>query len=71
VKGTPQIIDILTLPVIVIDHFNHRKFLLIDPAHEFPWSAFFVNDFFNLVIEEELFRSLDFVFEVFSIVPTP
>jgi len=51
-KSVPQVVDIKTLLVIILDGFDGRQFVLIDPIHEFPRSLFFVSDFLNFDIKE-------------------
>jgi len=51
-KNIPQIADIKTLLVIILDGFNSRQFALIDPIHEFPRSSFFVSNFLNFDIKK-------------------
>jgi len=41
-KGIPQIPNIKTLLIIVLDSFDNGKFLLVDPVHEFPVTSSFV-----------------------------
>ena len=51
-KSVPQVVDIKTLLVIILDSFDGRQFVLIDPIHEFPRFLFFVSNFLNFDIEE-------------------
>jgi len=66
-KCISQVIDIETLLIIVFDGFYGRQLALVDPAHEFPRSLFFVSDFLNFGVEERSLCSFDCTFETFPI----
>ena len=66
-KGIPQIINIKTLLVVVLDGFDGRQFALVDPTHELPRSMFFVSNFLNFVIKESMFCGLNCALEYFPI----
>ena len=51
-KGIPQITNVKILLVTVLNSFDGRQFILVDPIHEFPRSLFFVSDFLNFDVEE-------------------
>jgi len=51
-KGIPQVANIKTLLVVILDGFDGRQFVLVDPVHEFPRFLFFVSDFLNFDVEE-------------------
>ena len=44
--------------------------MLVDPVHKLPRSTFFVSNFLNFVIKENMFCGLDCVLEQFSIIQT-
>jgi len=52
VKGIPQVVDVKTLLIIILDGFDGGQFAFIDLVHELPRSLFFVSDFLNFDIEE-------------------
>ena len=67
VKGIPQVVDVKTLLIIILDGFDGGQFAFIDLVHELPRSLFFVSDFLNFDIEEWLLSSFDFALEYFPI----
>ena len=69
-KSIPQIADIKTLLVIILDGFNSGQFALVDPIHEFPRSLFFVSNFLNFDIKKWLLCKFDFAPENFPIFQT-
>ena len=69
-KDIPQIADIKTLLVIILDSFNSRQFTLVDPIHEFPRSSFFVSNFLNFDVKKWLLRKFNFAPENFPIFQT-
>ena len=58
-KGIPQVVDVKALLIIILDGFDGRQFVFIDPVHELSRFSFFVSDFLNFD------SSLDFVLEYF------
>jgi len=55
---------------IVLDSFNSRKLVFVNPIHEFSWASFFVGDFLNLEVKEGIFGSLDYILELLPILNT-
>jgi len=53
--------------VVEFDHFNGRKFSLVDPIHKFPRASFLVGYFLNFEIEESPLGVLDHSSEGFPI----
>ena len=51
-KGIPQIVNVKTLLIIILDSFNGRQFAFIDPVNELPRSSIFVSNFLNFDVEE-------------------
>ena len=66
-KCIPQVIDIETLLIMVFDGLDGRQLVLVDLAHEFSRSLFFVNDFLNFGVQERSFCSFDCALEPFPI----
>jgi len=66
-KCVPQVINIETLLIIVFDSLDGMQLALVDPAHEFPRSLFFVSNFLNFDVEERSLRSFDYTLETFPI----
>jgi len=66
-KCIPQVVDIETLLIMVFDSLNGRQLALVDPAHEFPRSLFFVNNFLNFCVKERLLCSFDCALEPFPV----
>ena len=69
-KSILQVINIKTLLIIILDGFNGRQFMLVDPVHEFPRSSLFVNDFLNFVVKERSLCKFDFALENFPVFQT-
>jgi len=51
-KGIPQIVNVKTLLIIILNGFNGGQFAFIDPVHELPRSLFFVSDFLNFDVKK-------------------
>jgi len=51
-KGIPQVVNVKTLLIIILDGFDGGQFAFIDPVHELPRFLFFVSDFLNFNVEE-------------------
>ena len=51
-KGIPQVVDVKTLLIIILDGFDSKQFAFIDLVHELPRFSFFVSNFLNFVVEE-------------------
>ena len=66
-KCVLQVINIETLLIIVFDGLDGRQLALVDLAHEFPRSLFFVDDFLNFCVEERLLHSFDCALEPFLV----
>jgi len=66
-KCIPQVVDIETLLIMVFDGLDGRQLALVDLAHEFSRSLFFINDFLNFGIEERLLCSFDCTLEPFPV----
>jgi len=66
-KGIPQVINVKTLLIVILDGFNSGQFMLVNPVHEFPRFSFLVSNFLNFVGKERSLRCLDFVLENFPI----
>ena len=69
-KSTLLILNVYVQSTIILDGFNGRQLLFIDPVHEFPRSPFFSRDFLNFSIKEELFSILDHFLELLSVIDT-
>ena len=52
---------------IMLDSFDSRKLVFINPIHEFLWTSSFVRDFLNFLVKEESFGILDYSFELLPI----
>jgi len=52
---------------MVFDGLDGRQLALVDLAHEFPKSLFFVDDFLNFCVEERLLHSFDCALEPFPV----
>jgi len=52
IKGIPQVADVKTLLVIILDGFDSRQFALVNLVYKFPRFLFFVSDFLNFDIKE-------------------
>lgn len=50
---------------VVLDNFNSRKLVFVNPIYEFSWIPFFVGNFLNLEVKEETFGGLDCILELF------
>ena len=66
-KCIPQVVDVETLLIMVFDGLDSRQLALVDPAHEFPRSLFFVNDFLNFGVKERSLCSFDCALEPFLV----
>ena len=66
-KSIPQVINIKTLLIIILDGFDGRQLALVNPIHEFPRPSFFVSDFLNFDVKERLLCGFDFALENFPI----
>jgi len=66
-KCVPQVINIEILLIMVFDGLDGRQLALVDPAHEFPRSLFFVDDFLNFCVKERLLHSFDYALEPFPV----
>ena len=51
-KDIPQVVDVKALLIIILDGFNGRQFVFIDPVHELSRSLFFVSDFLNFDVKK-------------------
>jgi len=51
-KGIPQVVNVKTLLIIILDGFDSGQFAFIDPVHDLSRSLFFVSDFLNFDIKE-------------------
>ena len=69
-KDIPQVANIKTLLVVILDGFDGRQFVLVDPVHEFPRFLFFVSDFLNFDVEEWSLYRFDFALKNFPIFQT-
>ena len=67
VKSIPKTLWGETRLIVVLDGFNSRKFSLLDPVHQLPWTTTFVRNFLDFVIEERSLSILDCRFERFPI----
>ena len=70
IKNIPQVVNIKTLLIIILDGFDGGQFMLVDPVHEFPRFSFFVSDFLNFGVEERSLCKFDFALENFPIFQT-
>jgi len=66
-KCVLQVINIETLLIMVFDGLDGRQLELVDPAHEFPRSLFFVNDFLNFFVKKRSLCSFDCALEPFPV----
>jgi len=66
-KSVPKDFKFDTQVSFILNGFNHREFVFLDPIHKLPWATFFICDFVYLFIEEETLCFLDCTFEVFPI----
>ena len=69
-KSIPQVVDIKTLLIIILDSFDGGQFVLVNPIYEFPRSLFFVSDFLNFDVKEWSLYRFDFDLENFPIFQT-
>ena len=51
-KGIPQVINVKTLLIIILNGFNGRQFAFIDPVHELSRFLFFVSNLLNFDVKE-------------------
>ena len=66
-----QVINFQAWLVVVLDHFNSQKFLLVNPIHKFLRTSFFVGYFLNFEVEESVLGVLDCFLKGFPILQVP
>jgi len=66
-KCVSQVIDVETLLIMVFDGLNGRQLVLVNLAHEFPRSLFFVNNFLNFGIKERSLCSFNCALKPFPV----
>ena len=51
----------------ILDSFDYRELVFLDPTHKFLWATLFICNFLNFVIEERVFCSFNSAFKVASV----
>jgi len=69
-KNILQISNIKTLLIVVFNSFDNKKFLLVDPVHEFSETLSFISNLLNFSIKKDSLCRLNFTFEGFLIFQT-
>ena len=69
-KSTLLILNVYVQSTIILDSFNGRQLLFVNPVHEFPRFPFFSKDFLNFSIKEGLFSILDHFLELLPVINT-
>jgi len=66
-KSIPKVFKFDTWTSFILNGFNCREFVFLDPIHKLPWATFLVCNFVYLFIKKGTLVFLDHTFEVLPI----
>jgi len=63
----PEVTYFITQPIVVLDCFDRRELMLIDPVHKLSRTSFFIRNLLDFEIEESSLSVLDRFLELLPI----